>query len=105
MHEAQHNTAAPAPSWQPSSDRMVDLSSVLRGRDLNAPSVIYREIGEGLFIEPIKLSARCSRWLESEVTTLDGARIAGLSEDEIRQVVIQLRTKRKARGALLMAAA
>jgi len=98
MQEVQRDQTAPGAV----PDRMVDIGAVLMCRGLSATSVIYREIGEGLFIEPIKLSARCSRWLETEVSAIDSARIAGMSDTEIRKLVNQLRARRKARGEQLM---
>jgi prophage regulatory protein len=50
-------------------------------------SSIYQDIDRGVFLKPIKLGLRSVGWLTSEVDTLIEARIAGLDEDEIRDLV------------------
>ncbi len=57
-------------------------------------STLYDHMNKGLFCRPIKLSERCSGWLESEVTAIVGARIAGKSEAEIKALVLSLENQR-----------
>ena len=61
------------------------------------PSTIYDHIGKGLFVHPIKLGERISGWLESEVTAIMAARIAGKSETEIKALVQSLENDRVAK--------
>lgn len=57
-------------------------------------STVYYHISEGLFPRPIKLGERMSGWLESEVNAIMAARIAGKSDDEVRELVKQLHAQR-----------
>ncbi len=59
-------------------------------------STLYDHMNKGLFCRPIKLSERCRGWLESEVTAIMGARIAGKSEAEIKELVLSLENQRVA---------
>lgn len=61
-------------------------------------SSVYAAIAKGLFTSPIKLGERASAWLQSEVTAIINARIAGKSNDEIKALVIELEAKRKNAG-------
>jgi prophage regulatory protein len=99
-HESQQDAKG-----LPLNDLMVDVTEVLRSRGQSARSVIHCEQRAGIFIEPIQLSARCSRYYASEVEALNAARAAGASDDELRDLVRQLRERRKTRAALARARA
>lgn len=58
-------------------------------------STIYLRISQGLWTKPVSLGARAVGWPAQEVAALNAARIAGKSNDEIRQLVIKLETARK----------
>lgn len=62
-------------------------------------SAIYNDIQNGLFPPPIQFSSRCSAWPENEVDAVIGARIAGQSNDEVRELVRQLVAARKSAWA------
>jgi prophage regulatory protein len=62
-------------------------------------SSVYAAIAKGLFTSPIKLGERASAWLQSEVTAIINARIAGKSNDEIKALVLELEAERKNAGA------
>jgi prophage regulatory protein len=68
-----------------------------RVRDLTGfgTTSIYGRAKAGLFTPPVKLTERCSAWPEHEVAAINGAVIAGKSEDEIRALVAQLIVQRK----------
>jgi len=57
-------------------------------------STVYLRIKQGLIPPPVKLSARCSVWPEQEISAIKTAHIAQKSEDEIRQLVMQLKQQR-----------
>ena len=57
-------------------------------------STVYYHIGQGLFTRLIKLGERISGWLQSEVIAIMNARIAGKSENEIKELVKQLEAQR-----------
>ena len=57
-------------------------------------STIYLRITQGLWTKPVNLGARAVGWPASEVTALNAARIAGRSEDQIRELVSGLEKAR-----------
>ncbi len=58
-------------------------------------STIYAHIAQGLLPKPIQLGARAVGWPEEEIQTILDARIAGKSEQEIKQLVLSLMLKRQ----------
>jgi len=71
------------------------LPAVLRARGRSRSSH-YLDIHQGLFTGPVSIGARAVGWPEHEVVALNEARIAGLSEAEIRALVARLEAARKA---------
>ncbi|MEN9438535.1 MAG: hypothetical protein RIR09_3190 [Pseudomonadota bacterium] len=63
---------------------------------------IYNAINAGLFTDPVKIGERSVGWPDDEVKAICAARIAGKSEDEIRELVQRLHAKRADRLASLM---
>ena len=55
---------------------------------------IYNLIREGLWTKPVSIGPRSVGWPDDEVRTLCAARIAGMVESEIRDLVLQLHAKR-----------
>ena len=55
---------------------------------------IYNLIREGLWTKPVSIGARSVGWPDDEVRALCTARIAGMVESEIRDLVLQLHAKR-----------
>lgn len=60
-----------------------------------ARSTLYLRINQGLWPEPVQIGARSVGWPAREVAALNAARIAGKSDDEIRQLVRDLMAARK----------
>jgi prophage regulatory protein len=60
-------------------------------------STIYLRITQGLWPKPISLGGRAVGWPANEVAAVTAARIAGKSDDEIRQLVVELEKARKAK--------
>ena len=58
-------------------------------------STIYLRISQGLWTKQVTLGPRCIGWPANEVAALNAARIAGKSDDEIRQLVTSLEASRK----------
>jgi len=58
-------------------------------------STIYLRIVQGLWTKPVPLGARAVGWPSEEVAALNAARIAGKTDDEIRDLVKELETARK----------
>jgi prophage regulatory protein len=59
-------------------------------------STVYLRIAQGVFPRPVSLGGRAVGWPAHEVAAVNAARIAGKSESEIRALVAQLETARKA---------
>jgi prophage regulatory protein len=60
-----------------------------------AKSTIYLRINEGLLPKPINLGRRLVGWPESEIAAVNAARIAGQTDEEIRELVKRLEADRK----------
>ncbi|MES2824645.1 MAG: AlpA family phage regulatory protein [Pseudomonadota bacterium] len=58
-------------------------------------STLYLRITQGLWTKPISLGGRSVGWPASEVITLNSARIAGKTDNEIRELVQTLEADRK----------
>ena len=58
-------------------------------------STIYARIQEGTFPSTISLGARAVGWVESEIAALNAARISGMSNNQIRELVTKLVSDRK----------
>ncbi|TNF20030.1 MAG: AlpA family phage regulatory protein [Vibrionaceae bacterium] len=58
-------------------------------------STLYLRISEGLWTTPISLGGRSVGWPATEIETLNAARIAGKTDDEIRQLVLALEKERE----------
>lgn len=70
------------------------LPEVLRQRG-RSRSTHYLDIQQGLFPHPVAIGARAVGWPEHEVAAVNDARIAGRSDDEIRELVARLEAARK----------
>lgn len=64
-----------------------------RGRSRSAH---YLDIQQGLFTRPVSIGLRAVGWPSGEVEALNAARIAGKSDEEIRELVVKLEAARKA---------
>lgn len=76
-------------------------STILRRKQVQSRiglsrSTLYLRIAHGLFTHPVSLGGRSVGWPEHEVGALNAARIAGKPDAEIRALVAQLETARKA---------
>lgn len=61
-------------------------------------TTIYREIGKGLFTRPVSLGGGRVAWPAHEVEAINRARIAGATDDDIRELVAQLHAERLAKN-------
>ena len=62
-------------------------------------STIYLRITQGLWPTPISIGPRSVGWLSSEVQAMNAARIAGKTDDDIRELVSALERARLSVGA------
>lgn len=84
--------------------------TILRRRQVESEcgysrSTIYLRISQGLWPRPVSLGARAVGWPASEVSALNAARIAGMTDGQIRGLVIELMAARKIAGIPLTIAA
>ena len=76
--------------------------SILRMSEVKAETghrshaTVYTSVHSGLFTEPVQIGERSVGWPDHEVTAINNARIAGSTDDEIRQLVDQLHQQRVA---------
>lgn len=71
------------------------LPAVLRERG-RSRSAHYLDIQQGFFTRPVSIGLRAVGWPADEVSTLNAARIAGRTDNEIRALVAKLEAARKA---------
>lgn len=81
--------------------RMPDVKSECGHR---SHASIYNAIRAGLFTKPVPIGARAVGWPSEEVKAINAARIAGQSDEKIRELVQHLHAKRSEKLAALMAA-
>mgnify|MGYP000850507938 CR=1 FL=1 len=60
---------------------------------------IYNAIRAGLFTKPVAIGQRAKAWPDYEVKAIVRARIAGQTDDEIRELVSRLHEKRASQFA------
>ncbi len=77
--------------------RILRLPAVLFERG-KSRSTHYHDIQHGLFTRPVPIGARAVGWPLSEVVALNAARIAGKTDDDIRELVARLEADRKRIG-------
>ncbi len=59
-------------------------------------STLYLRMSQGLWPSQISLGGRAVGWPANEVAAINAARIAGKTDDEIRELVTKLKAARKA---------
>lgn len=59
-------------------------------------SGLYAAIHNGLFTVPVPIGQRAVGWPDTEVKAINAARIAGKTDDQIRELVVKLHTERMA---------
>lgn len=74
--------------------KILRLPDVLQVRGRSRTSH-FSDIRNGLYTRPVKIGVRATGWPYSEVCALNAARIAGKSEDEIKDLVTKLESDRK----------
>lgn len=74
---------------------LLRLPAVINATGLARPT-LYVRIKRGLFPVGVKLSERAVAWPKHEVDAINAARIAGKSDEEIRELVTKLEQQRAA---------
>lgn len=60
-------------------------------------STLYLRIKQRLMTPPVKLGERCAAWPADEIAAINAARIAGKTNDELRELVAKLEQQRVAK--------
>jgi len=71
----------------------------VKARSGYSRSTIYLRIDQGLWTPPVRLGPRAVGWPADEVDALNGARIAGQTDEQIRALVESLHAQRKGLAA------
>lgn len=79
----------------PAIDPLVRLP-ILKEATGKSRTTIYRDIEKGVMTRPVKIGGDRSAWPQSEVEAINKARIAGKSDAEIKQLVVELHAARVA---------
>lgn len=74
--------------------KLLKLPQVL-GLTAKARSTHYNDIKAGLMTPPVSLGVHSVAWPEHEISAINAARVAGKSDDEIRQLVARLVAERQ----------
>lgn len=74
--------------------KLLKLPQVL-GQTAKARSTHYNDIKAGLMTPPVSLGVHSVAWPSHEIDALVAARVAGKSDDEIRQLVARLVVERQ----------
>ena len=78
--------------------QILRLPQVIENTGL-ARSTIYLRIEQGLLPKPVSLGGKAVGWPASEISQINAARIAGKSNEEIKNLVDELENQRsKERG-------
>ncbi|APW46844.1 helix-turn-helix transcriptional regulator [Rhodoferax antarcticus] len=70
------------------------LPEVKRATGHRADASIYNAIRAGLFTSGVSIGQRAKGWPDTEVHAINAARVAGKSDNEIRELVIGLHARR-----------
>lgn len=73
---------------------IIRSTDVCRKTGHRSPTSIYNAARVGLFTRPVKIGLRSSGWPEQEVEALCAARVSGMDDEEIRDLVNRLHAKR-----------
>jgi len=75
--------------------KILKLSEVISEKYPVSSSKLYLDIQNKLMVPPVKIGARASGFIESEIDAIVTARIRGCSESEIKSLVSNLVQQRQ----------
>jgi prophage regulatory protein len=70
------------------------MPAVLAETGHRSHASIYNAINDGLFTKPVPIGDRAVGWPDYEVSAINRARIAGRTDDQIKDLVARLHEKR-----------
>ena len=76
---------------------LLRLPNVMGATGLSRAGV-YAYVKKGLLTKAVKIGERASAWPSDEISSVNAARIAGKSDDEIRELVTSLERQRSERA-------
>lgn len=65
---------------------LISGKAVAQG-DAVSQSTVERKVAAGVQVPAIKIGPRCKRWVASEVVAVRRARIAGATDEQLREIV------------------
>ncbi len=74
--------------------RILRMPEVKHRKGNASHATVYGEIHAGLFTQPVRIGQRAVGWPSNEVDAIVAARVAELSDDQIRELVSQLHDAR-----------
>lgn len=80
------------------------ISEVKRALGFRSNTSVYVAMSDGLLTPSVSVGERARGWPDHEVETIAAARVAGMSDAEIRELVKQLHGRRGERLAAMLAA-
>jgi len=87
------------------NSRIIRKTVVREKMGIGSDSGVYAHVEEGTLTPPIKIGLRASGWPEYEIDAINAARIAGKSNDEIRELIKTLVAKRQQAADEILSAA
>ncbi len=75
--------------------RIVRIDLLKEKMGFGSNSTVYAHVQDGVLTPPVKIGLRASGWPEHEADAINAARMAGQSNDEIRELVKTLTAKRQ----------
>ncbi len=80
------------------------LTEVLAYTGHRSHATIYNAVKRGMFTKPVPLGKRSTGWPLHEVEAIVAAQVAGLPDDDVRELVELLHEQRKTRFQILLSA-
>jgi prophage regulatory protein len=74
--------------------RLLREPEVRKAFGYRSTTSVYNSLSEGLITKPIRIGQRAVAWPEVEIELIIGARIAGKTDEQIKQLVSNLTARR-----------
>jgi prophage regulatory protein len=78
--------------------KIIRLPVVLSETGYRSPASIYNAIRDGTFPMQVRIGARSVGWPDDEIAEINSARVAGVSEAQLRELVGMIHAKRDQLG-------
>ena len=81
--------------------RILRLPAVLNQTGYRSPASIYKAVRDGIFPRQVRIGARSVGWPDDEVDEINKARVAGASDQQLRDLVNAIHFRRAESGILI----